>query len=39
MVDDMALRSERLIVPGASPFSRKCLTASKLVAMNRGDAP
>lgn len=38
MVDDMAVRSKRIIVPGTDPSSRKGLTASRLAAMNTGDA-
>lgn len=38
MIDDMAVHSERIIVPGAGPCSRDCLKDSRLVAINKGDA-
>lgn len=38
MVDDTAVHSKRIIVPGTDPSSRKDLPASSLAAMNTGDA-
>jgi hypothetical protein len=37
MADDMALRSERIVAPGANCFC-ECLAVSRLAAMNKGEA-